>query len=1220
MKNILTLLTALFFTTQLLAQSSASFWQDIQETAIELPENAQIDVQASHYRTLSLDFPALVSYLQAAPMELTPAAVSSPLLLELPMPDGSSARFQVWESPVMEAKLLQQFPMIRTFAGQGLDEKDIRIRFDYTLNGFHAAILKPGETIHIFPYSSGQTTYYTSFYLKNVSLETPAGSPAICGVTNENWDGTGFQLPAGTNAGFEQEGLRSGSSALVNMYTYRLAVATTAEYSAAHGNTPALVLSDVTTVINNVNVVFERDAAIRLILINSTTKVFFFGFGFQDPFTNGNTQELINENPGVLNDSLGLSAYDIGHVFGTNSGGLASTGSVCSGNNKGRGASGTFGPYTGNLFYIIAGHEIGHQFNALHSFNACDNENESPGTAYEPGSGSTIMCYNGNGVCGANHLQDTSDPYFHINAMERIRNFSRNNSTGGSCAEEIVVGNNTPEVDIPIQGGFRIPISTPFELTGEAIDPDGDDMTYVWEQYDLGPWSQLGMPTGTAPLFRSLPPGTSTTRTFPKMQTIVNNQTDIQEVLPFYSRPLTFRFTARDNNPLAGAYAFAEIAFEATENAGPFLVTSPNTAADSWEVGQYVEVTWDVANTDAAGVNCKNVNIRLSLDGGYTYPLTLLAGTPNDGSAFVVVPDEVTTQARVRVEAADNIFFDISNANFSIVPPSAPGFALVSSPEMGLACTPETFEITLETAALLGFAEDINFSVDGLPAGTDATFSSNPATPGETVVLSLDMAAVTDDGEFVVTITAEANGVDAAVRTVTLNVVYNDFSALALTLPAGGSGTSVLPDYAWTLLPNGLTYSIQVALDPGFTNIVDEATDLTDAAYTSSVTLEENTVYYWRVAVANECGQSGFTDPVAFKTVAQSCSSYIDNSTQPISASGLPLISSVVTVPSGGIISDVNVLNVSGNHNVFRHIVFRIIGPDGTSVSLMKQVLNCGSSNPFLLGFDDQSPLTSIPCPPTGGVLYKPDQPLAAFNGKDSQGDWTFQLEVVDALGDGGNFKGWELEVCGSFGGQDPFLVTNEAICYPPGGNQLIYTDFLEVDDADNSAEDLQFTILTAPAAGFLSLSGAQLGSGDHFTMKDIFSSQVEYTNTNSAAATDYFTFYVEDGNGGFLGTPRVDLFADANCLVSVKDILSANDFKVFPNPAGDVLTVSWDQQIGGVLTAAVYNVQGQLLFSREAAAITGSMQLTVNTLPQGMYLLQLTTEKGLVTKKVIVE
>ena len=45
-----------------------------------------------------------------------------------------------------------------------------------------------------------------------------------------------------------------------------------------------------------------------------------------------------------------------------------------------------------------------------------------------------------------------------------------------------------------------------------------------------------------------------------------------------------------------------------------------------------------------------------------------MAGTPNDGSASVLVPNLTTSQARIKVKASNNVFFDISNANFSITP------------------------------------------------------------------------------------------------------------------------------------------------------------------------------------------------------------------------------------------------------------------------------------------------------------------------------------------------------------------------------------------------------------------------------------------------------------------------------------------------------------------------------------------------------------------------
>ena len=77
-------------------------------------------------------------------------------------------------------------------------------------------------------------------------------------------------------------------------------------------------------------------------------------------------------------------------------------------------------------------------------------------------------------------------------------------------------------------------------------------------------------------------------------------------------------------------------------------------------------MTWDVANTTAAPVSCANVNIDLSTDGGLTFPTSLAAGTPNDGTESVTIPNVTTSTARVKVACANNIFFDISNANFAI--------------------------------------------------------------------------------------------------------------------------------------------------------------------------------------------------------------------------------------------------------------------------------------------------------------------------------------------------------------------------------------------------------------------------------------------------------------------------------------------------------------------------------------------------------------------------
>lgn len=1213
MKKIFTTCIALFTAIFLVAQSGAGFWQDVNEAHIVLPEGTTAGPAPAASRILSLDMGSMVNYLRLAPMEFNQPETQS-LELRLPAPDGHFETFAVWESPVLEPGLSAAFPMIKTYGGKSTEKPGVTLRFSCTLEGFNAIVQTGKGTWFISTYARGQQQFYRSYWLKDVLGSDQTLPEMACGVDHpveENTLETDLQT-AGTDR---------NSSAPVNLYTYRLAMATTAEYSSAHGGTPASVLSAVTNVINQVNSVYERDNAIRLILIDSTTNTFFFPPGINDPYTNSNASTMAGENPAVLNAAYGSNGYDVGHVFGTSNGGvvgIGTLGSVCSMPTlKGRAASNII-LSASNVFYITVAHEFGHQFNAFHTFNLCNNNNEEPLTAYEPGGGSTIMSYTGEGVCGDYSLQDVADAYFHINSMDRIRAFSRNVSTGGACAQVVPTDNNTPEVTLPYTSGFSIPIGTPFEVTGQATDPDGDILTYNWEQYDLGPASPLGAPMGTAPLFRSTPPSASPTRVFPKMLTIVENVLDLQEVLPSTSRIITLRFTARDNHPEAGGYDSEELQFNAVATAGPFVVTQPDLAT-TWEVGQYTEVTWDVANTDAAPVNSQFVNIRLSTDGGFNYPIMLLAQTPNDGSAFITVPDELTTTARVRVEAADNIFFDISNEDFSIIPAVLPGFSLESSPEYGIVCIPGDFEIDLQTTALQGFSEAITFSVTGLPAGATASFSQNPVTPGNQATLTIHTDGVEIDGNYTITIQAQADGVPVTERTVDINFVNSDFSALLITSPEdGASGISGLPTFTWTALPNALTYDIQIATDPAFNNIVSEAYNLTSPSFTSSVMLEDNTIYYWRIMPANECGSVGFLDPASFHTVSQSCQQVESTGgTVQISSLGLPYIQSKINITQSGTISDINLKNIKGKHEAIADLAFRLKNPAGDTVTLLS-ALPCNSQD-FNFGFNDESPNTTVPCPPNSGNSYKPVQPLSTFAGQDVAGEWTLIVAVINTLGNGGNFEGWSMEYCAALTPQNPVLVKNDTLAVPPGEARLIYQNRLEVEDADNPSAELQFTIVKNTEHGSVRLNGQPLGTGDHFTMFDVYASAVEYQNTNPDATYDYFTFAVNDGNGGYLGTPRFNIVIDPDAdPSSVQNVHDANEFSLYPNPAANEVTLQFKRRIAGQLTATLLNAQGQALMV-EPFRNTDKIRIDTATLPGGIYFVQVRTPEGILTKKLLI-
>ena len=128
---------------------------------------------------------------------------------------------------------------------------------------------------------------------------------------------------------------------------------------------------------------------------------------------------------------------------------------------------------------------------------------------------------------------------------------------------------------------------------------------------------------------------------------------------------LNFRLTARDQRPGGGGIGFADTRLVLAQTAGPFLVTSQATA-ESVAAGSSQAITWDVAGTNLPPVSTANVKISLSLDGGWTYPVVLAESTANDGSESFVLPNVDTATARVKIEAVGNVYFDISQTDFTV--------------------------------------------------------------------------------------------------------------------------------------------------------------------------------------------------------------------------------------------------------------------------------------------------------------------------------------------------------------------------------------------------------------------------------------------------------------------------------------------------------------------------------------------------------------------------
>lgn len=592
----------------------------------------------------TLDAPQLAARLASAPPETQPAAA---VTLELPYPDGTLHRFALTKVPVMAPALAARYPQIQTYAGRGLDDSTASVRLETSPAGLHAQVLDLTSALSI-EQDPGTANRYQS-HADGRPAFTCRALP-IPGRARRPTGGTPPAPPAPYGS---------------QLRVLRLALATTGEYyrSPALGqNDPSTTMTSLVTLVSALNAVYERELAVRLELIGNNS-LLIYADPATDPYTNSSPGTMTDESRASINAVVGSTNYDIGHVLGYLAGGysgVAYMGVTCFDAYKGGGASTGATP---GLMAAVVTHEIGHQLGSAHTFNGdkgnCSGGNRSVDLAYEPGAGNTIMSYNSR--CSPDNV-GAGIPYFHAGSLSAIIT-----DLGSACGSFSATGNQPPGLTVPASNTYTIPRGTPFALAGSGTDPNGNALTYSWEELDLGdPTGLAGAATDASgpPLFRSFAPVASPARTFPNLTSLLANTASLGEILPQVARTLNFRLTARDNRTgVTGANVTLAVAA-----AGPFAVTVPGTAFTAAPGSTYA-LSWSVLGTDQAPVSCSAVQVLFSTDGGLTFPTVLLASTPNDGAQAVQLPNVNTTRGRFKIQALNNVFFAVNNANITLTGP-----------------------------------------------------------------------------------------------------------------------------------------------------------------------------------------------------------------------------------------------------------------------------------------------------------------------------------------------------------------------------------------------------------------------------------------------------------------------------------------------------------------------------------------------------------------------
>jgi hypothetical protein len=1148
MKALLSIVLLLTMTT-MYAQENKS-WTEVPSSSLK--EDAFANrYKPQAYRLFRLDEALLNARLREA----------SAVIISIPDADGALQRFSVSAVTTMEPGLAARYPGIRSYEGRGIDDPTANIYMDMSPRGFHGMILSSvRKTVYIDPIGADHENYLV-FSRKDV---VDYRRTFQCMTTDVNSNGKGFTAPDENLAGADDGRLR----------TYRLALACTGEYAqyfldgseTTDAQRKSKVLAAMNTLLTRTNGIYERDFGIHMNLVANNDAIIYLNAS-TDPWStewNTKTQQTIDA-------VIGSANYDIGHLVhkeataANNNGNAGCIGCVCKAGQKGSGFTSHVTPEGDPFVVDYTTHEMGHQFGANHTFTF---SNES-GTAsqMEPGSGTTIMGYAG--ITGSNtDVQPHSDDYFHARSVEQITTYIKSGTGGGACAVVTVTGNATPIANAG--SSYTIPKSTPFALTGTGTDADAADVLhYTWEQTNTGT-STTTIPSATAtsgPVFRSRYGGTSPTRNFPILASILDGTNGNKwEVLPSVARTLNFRLMVRDNHVGGGNNNTANMTVTISSASGPFSVTSPNTAV-TWAGGSTQTITWNVASSNLTPVSCANVKISLSTDGGQTFPTVLVASTPNDGSEALLIPATPTSTARIKIEAVGNIFFDISNTNFTI------GGAASCNAPTGLASSAiTTSSATVSWTAVSGA---VSYAVDYKTNASGTWISAATATTSTSVNLSGLTAATLYDWRVRTNCSGSNSTYSSAQFTTSTAASCGTVTGLASS-GVTSSGATI----SWSALSGANNYDVDYKTNASGTWI-NAATATTSTSVNLSG-LSASTLYDWRVR-ANCTGATGAYSTAQFTTTtASSCSTAFEpNETQATAATITAGVANSAAISTTTDVDYFKVVTTATSNNTFS-----LAGPSGVDYDLY--VYNSAGTQ---IGSSEGTTATetvSLSSQAAGTYYIK----VVGYNGANSATCYTITATTTVVTG------------CQSSYDNSTNGTTSGAAVIPFNTNITgLISPSADIDHYKfviTTGGTITVTLTTLPADYDLKLlnsAGTQVGISQNGSTT---SETISYT---AAAGTYYAQVYGYNGanNASSCYTLKVQLGTASK--MEGQPVAGAAKMSLYPNPVRDIMQVSLLGLVSKQTIVQVTDAKGIIVM--EQKMMSNLQSINVSRLPAGVYMLR---------------
>ncbi|WPR72104.1 zinc-dependent metalloprotease family protein [Flavobacterium sp. NG2] len=748
-------------------------WQKVTNESTTSKKLSSITIKEPTLYRLDLN-----SFKQSLTSITNKTAKKTAVEISIPNKNGDLEKFTVSEYSNFEPELQDKFPDIRAYEGKGITDNKARLNFSLSPKGIQTIILRADNaTEFIETYSEDPSLYVVISSKTRNKGELPLSCKTEDVALNKDLLSKTAKISS-NNKVFK---------------TLRLALSCTGEYARYFGGptaTTADALAGMNATMTRVNAIFNRDLAVKLNIIANNNLIIYTNPA-TDPYSNASSLDnWALELQNTLTTVITNSGYDIGHLFGASGGGgnAGCIGCVCINPSVsdpyGKGSAYTSpsnGKPEGEAFDIdFVAHEMGHQLGANHSFSY---EIEGTGVSVEPGSGSTIMGYAG--VTEQYDIQAYSDSYFAYANILQIQN----NLATKSCPTSTTITNNPPQINAGAD--YTIPKGTAFILKGTGSDSDGDTITYCWEQNDSATSANkdnsYAVSTKTnGPLFRSIAPANSPTRYMPPYSNVLANKlTSSWESVSNVARTLHFVLTGRDNAAMGTAQTNSdEMIVTVSGNIGPFAITSQNSEDIEWPQGSNQTITWSVNNSNTLA-GAANINIKLSYDGGLTFPTILASNTPNDGSEIVTVPNVTEKNCRILIEPVNNIFYAVNSKSFAI------GYTVSNTCNSYTYAAP--FAIpeksayttrTINYPTTTGEVSDINFKVD-LTHAFISDIQMEVVSPQGTTVKLLERSCNDTNGTLSLTFDDSGTELKCGVSTAQTVTPFENLSAFNGENPSG---------------------------------------------------------------------------------------------------------------------------------------------------------------------------------------------------------------------------------------------------------------------------------------------------------------------------------------------------------------------------------------------------------------------------------------------------